>query len=81
MSLNSTYATTLTAAAVQFKNGAELQQGDFVRLIAKGDGTIVNSIKFLTVTDYKDRKGNPLLVDADGSTVFATPSSIWSTQG
>jgi hypothetical protein len=81
MSANSTYATPISANMPAFKNGSELQQGDYVRLIAKGDGTVVNANKFLTVTDYKDRKGNPLLVDGSGATVFATPSSIWSTQG
>lgn len=65
-----------------YLNGADLQVGRFYRLISGGDGAIYDSETFLLATDQTDKRGNRLVVNtADGSTVYASATSVWSTEG
>lgn len=63
-----------------YYNGASLKPGVWVRLIASGTGEVVDGDVNLLVTDQVDKKGNRLLVNTtNGGTLWARPTSIWST--
>lgn len=64
-----------------YKKGADLKVGDTAYLVAGAAGVANEEqarVAYL-VTDQRDRKGNPLLVNvANGATVTASPHSVWT---
>lgn len=68
---------------MNFKQGKDLAAGERVRLVAgvNGVANVEESTRTLLVTDQKDRKGNPLLVNtATGAGAYASSTSVWSVQ-
>jgi hypothetical protein len=71
-------ARTYTAATVL--RPAALAPGQYVTLLLGRDSSAgSDGDRVFIVTDGKDKKGNPLLIERDsGTTVSASPESVWA---
>lgn len=76
--MNNAPFTPVTTNRTPFRNGSELEVGNYYRLIATGSGEIVDSEGYMQATDQLDRKNNRLMVGPGGACAYATPTSIWT---
>lgn len=65
-----------------YVQGKDLKQNDRVRCVSSVNGIVTGQdakINYV-VTDIKDKRGNPLLVNLrTGGTITASPLSVWDT--